>query len=42
MLEVAAGRRTPDDFGALLDGAPRDRAGETTPAHGLYLASIRY
>jgi tRNA pseudouridine38-40 synthase len=42
MLEVAAGRRSVDDFGSLLSGAPRDRAGETAPAHGLYLASVRY
>jgi tRNA pseudouridine38-40 synthase len=42
MLEVAAGRRTAADFRALLEGAPRERAGETAPAHGLYLASVRY
>jgi tRNA pseudouridine38-40 synthase len=42
MLEVAAGRRSVDGFTALLDGAPRERAGETAPAHGLYLASVRY
>jgi tRNA pseudouridine38-40 synthase len=42
MLEVAGGRRTVEDFVALLDGAPRDRAGETAPPHGLYLASITY
>jgi tRNA pseudouridine38-40 synthase len=42
MLEVAAGRRAPADFPALLEGAPRERAGETAPAHGLYLASVRY
>jgi tRNA pseudouridine38-40 synthase len=42
MLEVAAGRRSLADFEALLEGAPRDRAGETAPAHGLYLASVRY
>lgn len=42
MLEVAAGRRSLDDFAALLDGAPRERAGETAPAQGLYLASVRY
>lgn len=42
MLEVAAGRRSQEDFEALLAGAPRDRAGETAPAHGLYLASVRY
>jgi tRNA pseudouridine38-40 synthase len=42
MLEVAAGRRSLDDFESLLGGAPRYRAGETAPAHGLYLASVRY
>jgi tRNA pseudouridine38-40 synthase len=42
MLEVAGGRRTPDAFAALLSGAPREQAGETAPAHGLYLASVRY
>ena len=42
MLEVAAGRRSLEEFGSLLDGALRDRAGETAPAHGLYLASVRY
>ena len=42
MLEVAGGRRTLDDFRALLDGAPRERAGDTAPPHGLYLAAVRY
>jgi tRNA pseudouridine38-40 synthase len=42
MLEVAQDRRTFDDFESLLRGAPRERAGETAPAHGLYLASVRY
>jgi tRNA pseudouridine38-40 synthase len=42
MLEVAGGRRSLDDFGRLLEGAPRERAGETAPPHGLYLASVRY
>ncbi len=42
MLEVAGGRRTLADFEALLEGAPRERAGETAPPHGLYLASVRY
>jgi tRNA pseudouridine38-40 synthase len=42
MLEVAGGRRTLDDFRGLLAGAPRDRAGETAPAHGLYLVAVRY
>jgi tRNA pseudouridine38-40 synthase len=42
MLEVAAGRRRVEDFRLLLEGAPRDRAGETAQAHGLHLASVRY
>jgi tRNA pseudouridine38-40 synthase len=42
MLEVGGGRRTPEQFAALLEGAPRERGGDTAPAHGLYLASVRY
>jgi tRNA pseudouridine38-40 synthase len=42
MLEVAAGRRSLEDFIGLLEGAPRERAGDTAQAHGLYLASVRY
>jgi tRNA pseudouridine38-40 synthase len=42
MLEVAGGKRTIEDFEALLRGVPRERAGETAPPHGLYLASVRY
>ena len=42
MLEVGAGRREPDEFAALLRGAPRDAAGDTAQAHGLYLASVSY
>jgi tRNA pseudouridine38-40 synthase len=42
MLEVASGQRTPDRFAELLRGAGREEAGETAPAHGLYLASVRY
>jgi tRNA pseudouridine38-40 synthase len=41
-LEVAAGRRSRDEFARLLDGARREAAGETAPAHGLYLAGVRY
>jgi tRNA pseudouridine38-40 synthase len=42
MLEVSGGRRSLDDFISLLDGAPRERAGETAHARGLHLASVRY
>ena len=42
MLEVAGGRRTQEDFEALLEGAPRDRAGDTARAHGLHLAAVSY
>jgi len=42
MLEVAGGRRTQDDFAALLQGAPRERAGDTARAHGLHLAAVGY
>jgi tRNA pseudouridine38-40 synthase len=42
MLEVGAGRRELDDFERLLEGAPRDEAGDTARPHGLYLAGISY
>lgn len=42
MLEVAGGRRDQGDFERLLAGAPRDDAGDTAHAHGLFLASVRY
>ncbi|MDP8967487.1 MAG: tRNA pseudouridine(38-40) synthase TruA, partial [Actinomycetota bacterium] len=42
MLEVAAGRRTLEDFVALLQGAPRSHAGQTAPPHGLALAGVGY
>jgi tRNA pseudouridine38-40 synthase len=42
MLEVAGGRRTVEDFTSLLAGRPRSEAGATAPAHGLYLAAVRY
>jgi tRNA pseudouridine38-40 synthase len=42
MLDVASGRRTPEDFGRLLEGRPRAEAGPTAPAHGLHLAAVAY
>jgi tRNA pseudouridine38-40 synthase len=42
MLEVAGGRRSVEDFTALLGGAPRSRAGKTAPPHGLHLVGVGY
>jgi tRNA pseudouridine38-40 synthase len=42
MLEVATQRRSVESFQALLTGCPRAEAGDTAPAHGLYLASVAY
>ena len=42
MLEVAGGRRSVEEFAALLDGRPRADAGPTAAPQGLYLASVSY
>lgn len=42
MLAVAGGRLDLAHFQHLLGGAPRSEAGDTAPAHGLYLEAVRY
>jgi tRNA pseudouridine38-40 synthase len=42
MLEVGGGRRSVASFVELLSGRPRSCAGQTAPAHGLYLAGVGY
>jgi tRNA pseudouridine38-40 synthase len=42
MLEVASRRRGVEDFVALLEGAPRSRAGATAAPHGLHLVGVGY
>ena len=42
MLDVGGGRRSVESFTRLLDGRPRTEAGDTAPAHGLYLAGVGY
>jgi tRNA pseudouridine38-40 synthase len=42
MLEVSSGRRDVESFTRLLDGAERSQAGQTAPAHALFLESVGY
>jgi tRNA pseudouridine38-40 synthase len=42
LIEVGAGRRSPESFAALLAGRSRREAGPTAPAHGLVLQQVLY
>ena len=42
MVEVGQGKRTLADFGRLLEGSSREKAGRSAPAHGLFLWNVRY
>jgi tRNA pseudouridine38-40 synthase len=42
MVEVAQRKSTPEDVARLLKGAPREAAGPTAPAHGLFLWDVSY
>lgn len=42
LVECGSGKRRPDEIAAILDAGDRAAAGLTAPAHGLYMAGIRY
>jgi len=42
LVEVGIGRRSSKDFKTILEGRDRGKAGITAPAHGLYLAEVKY
>jgi tRNA pseudouridine38-40 synthase len=42
LVEIATGRRAPDDIPAILASQDRKRAGYTAPAAGLALIGVRY
>ena len=42
MLKVSSGRMGVEDLADLLEGGHRSDAGDSAPAHGLYLESVRY
>jgi tRNA pseudouridine38-40 synthase len=42
LVEVGTGKRSAEEFAALLTGRPRPQAGPTAPAHGLVLERVFY
>ena len=42
LVEVGCGERTPESFQELLELRDRTKAGDTAPAHGLYLLEVKY
>ncbi len=42
LVDVGRGKTTPEEFAAILAAQDRGRAGQTAPAHGLYLAEVKY
>ncbi|KPV54776.1 tRNA pseudouridine synthase [Kouleothrix aurantiaca] len=42
LLQVGDNKRGIEDFAALLEARDRRKAGDTIPAHGLYLMSVTY
>jgi tRNA pseudouridine38-40 synthase len=42
LVEVGHGKRPPECIREIIDAQDRSLAGETAPAHGLYLVSVSY
>jgi tRNA pseudouridine38-40 synthase len=42
MIDVGRGRITLDDFRKIVEGKQRTQAGESMPAHALFLEEIEY
>ena len=42
LVDVGLGKMTPDDFKQILASKNRNLAGITAPAHGLFLANVKY
>jgi tRNA pseudouridine38-40 synthase len=42
LVDIGRGKRSVENMREIVDARDRGRAGETAPAHGLYLASVTY